>query len=336
MKDPYHPNKGPFLRDLVSGDRIIGYYVLRSKQLEPFRDPSRGNFLTLVLSDRSGQLIARVWENAEMAYEDVLEGEIIKLDGETESYLERTQIRILRLRPADPNEYDMRDMLPSSERDPEEMLGELKTFIETIQDQHLSALVNSFFEDDDFLSLFIQAPAARRVHHAYLHGLIEHTLEILVLAQTTLQIYPQINPDLLYAGILLHDIGKVREYSWELDINYTNEGRLLGHVVMANEMITDALTSLPEFPEDLSLRLRHMLLSHHGRYEWGSPRRPKTLEAIALHHLENTSAQLNRFNSLLSNRQPDKDWTEYDRLLRRQLYGSSEDELSIEESSQLS
>ena len=176
MKDPYHPNKGPFLRDLVSGDRIIGYYVLRSKQLEPFRDPSRGNFLTLVLSDRSGQLIARVWENAEMAYEDVLEGEIIKLDGETESYLERTQIRILRLRPADPNEYDMRDMLPSSERDPEEMLGELKTFIETIQDQHLSALVNSFFEDDDFLSLFIQAPAARRVHHAYLHGLIEHTL----------------------------------------------------------------------------------------------------------------------------------------------------------------
>ncbi len=336
MNDPYHLDKGPFLRDLVPGDRFIGNYVLRSKQLESFRDPARGNFLTLVLGDRSGQLIARVWENAEIAYEDVLEGEIIKLDGETESYLERTQIRIFRLRSAEPNEYDMRDMLPSSERDPEEMVKELKTFIDSIKDQHLLALVNNFFNDDEFFKLFIQAPAARRVHHAYLHGLLEHTLEILVLAQTTLQLYPQINADLLSAGILLHDIGKVREYSWELDINYTNEGRLLGHVVMANEMIAIALQSLPDFPEDLSLRLRHMLLSHHGRYEWGSPRRPKTLEAIALHHIENTSAQLNRFNALLSFRQPGKDWTEYDRLLRRQLYGSSEDELSIEESSQLS
>lgn len=336
MKESIHPDKGPFLRDLEPGNRFIGYYVLRSKQLEPFRDPARGYFLTLVLSDRSGQLIARVWDNAEMAYEDVLEGEIVKLDGETESFLERTQIRILRLRPAEPKEYDMRDMLPSSPRDPDEMLNELKGFINEIQNPHLSALVNIFFDDKEFIDQFVQAPAARRIHHAYLHGLLEHTLEILILAKTAIELYPHLDADLLFSGILLHDIGKVREYTWDLDINYTNEGRLLGHVVMANEMISKAIESLPEFPEELGLRLRHMLLSHHGRYEWGSPRRPKTLEAIALHQLENTSAQINRFSMLLDHRQPDKNWTEYDRLLRRQLYGSPEDDLSIEENSRRS
>ncbi len=336
MSDKHHPDKGPFLRDLKPGDRFIGYYVLRSKQLEAFRDPSKGYFLTLVLSDKSGQLIARVWENAETTYEDVLEGEIVKLDGETDSYLERTQIIILRIRAADPKEYDMRDMLPSSPRDPEEMLSELTNFIARIENPHLTSLLKIFFEEPSFLQQFVQAPAARRIHHAYLHGLLEHTLEILTLAETVITIYPQLDPELLFTGILLHDIGKLREYSWELDINYTNEGRLLGHVVIANEMISVALQSLPEFPEDLALKLRHMMLAHHGRYEWGSPRRPKTLEAITLHQLENTSAQINRFSGLLDQRQTDKEWTEYDSLLRRQLFSSLEEELSIEELGALS
>jgi 3'-5' exoribonuclease len=132
---------------------------------------------------------------------------------------------------------------------------------------------------------------------------------------------------------LLHDIGKVREYSWELDIDYTDEGRLLGHIVIAVEMISNAIRQLPDFPEDLALTLRHMLVSHHGRYEWGSPRRPKTIEAIALHHLENLSAQINRFSLILENRLPGEDWTAYDRLLRRQLYSGGESDLSIEEDS---
>jgi 3'-5' exoribonuclease len=333
MSETYHPDKGPFLRELQPGDRFVGYYILRNKQLEPFRDASRGYYLTLILSDRSGQLLARVWEGGEDVEAEVVQGEVLKLDGEVETYLERIQIRVLRVRPASPKEYDIRDMLPSSKKDPEEMLDALQSFIDQISNPHLSALINAFYGDKEFIQLFSQAPAARRIHHAYIHGLLEHTLELLTMADSVLTLYPQIDSDLLGAGILLHDIGKVREYSWELDIDYTNEGRLIGHIVMADEMISEALRDIPDFPEDLALTLRHMVLSHHGKYSWGSPRRPKMIEAIALHHLENLSAQINRFTLLVEKRPLGEDWTPYDRLLRRQLYAGGDSDLSIEEDS---
>jgi 3'-5' exoribonuclease len=333
MDESYHAEKGPFLRNLQEGERFIGYYVLRNKQLEPFRDASRGYFLTLILSDRSGQLLARVWEGAEDTNEEILHGEVVKVDGEVESYLERIQIRVNRVRPASPKEYDLRDMLPSSKHDPEEMLSQLQDHLGQVSHPHLSTLLNFFYQDQEFLQQFRQVPAAKRIHHAYIHGLLEHTLELLTLAKTLIEIYPHIDADLLITGILLHDIGKVREYSWELDINYTDEGRLLGHIVMTDEMISKALEKLKDFPEELALTLRHMLLSHHGRYEWGSPRRPKTIEAIALHHLENLSAQVNRFQLILEKRSIQEDWTAYDNLLRRQLYSGRDSNLSIEEDS---
>jgi 3'-5' exoribonuclease len=224
-------------------------------------------------------------------------------------------------------------MLPSSKKDPQEMLNALQEHIDQINSPHLSSLIDAFYGDQNFLQLFSQAPAARRIHHAYIHGLLEHTLELLTLADTVLSIYPQIDSDLLVSGILLHDVGKVREYTWELDIDYTNEGRLVGHIVMADEMLSEAIRQITDFPVELALNLRHMVLSHHGRYEWGSPRRPKTIEAIALHHLENLSAQINRFTLLLDNRPLGEEWTKYDRLLRRQLYSGSDSDLSIEEDS---
>jgi 3'-5' exoribonuclease len=333
MTEAHHVDKGPFLRELQPGDRFVGFYVLRNKQLEPFRDPTRGYYLTLIFSDRSGQLLGRVWEGAEDVDAEIVQGDVIKLDGEVETYLERIQIRVLRIRPASKGEYDIRDMLPSSKKDPEEMLNAVRTYIDQISNPHLSALVDAFYGNDDFLQLFIQAPAARRIHHAYIHGLLEHTLELLDLADTVLTLYPQIDSDLLLAGILLHDVGKVREYSWELDIDYTNEGRLVGHIVMADEMIAEAIRQIADFPETLALTLRHMVLSHHGRYEWGSPRRPMTIEAIALHHLENLSAQVNRFALLIEKRPQGEEWTKYDRLLGRQLYSGDDGDLSIEEES---
>ena len=334
MSEALHPEKGPFLGQMQEGERFIGYYVLRNKQLEPFRDASRGHFLTLILSDRSGQMVGRVWEGAEQANEELHTGDIVKVDGETESYLERVQIRVNRVRAADSGEYDLGDMLPRSQRDPDEMMAEVQTFIDGIDNNHLRGLLNIFFTDADFLQRFMQAPAAKRVHHAYLGGLLEHVLEVLYLAQRVVEIYPQIDADLLYSGVLLHDIGKVREYTWGMDIDYSDEGRLIGHIVLAEEMINSALASLPEFPQELALRLRHMLLAHHGRHEWGSPRRPMTLEAIALHQVENLSAQINRFDSLVTRRPAGDRWTAYDRMLGRQLYaGDGDDDLNIEERS---
>jgi 3'-5' exoribonuclease len=333
MTEAHHEDKGPFLRELQPGDRFVGYYVVRSKQLEPLRDPSRGYYLTIIFSDRSGQLLGRVWEGAEDVDAEIVQGEVIKLDGEVETYLDRTQIRVLRIRPAAQGEYDIRDMLPSSSKNPEEMLNAMQVYIDQISDPHMKGLVDIFYGDEDFMQLFRQAPAARLIHHAYIHGLLEHTLELLDLAETVLTLYPQIDSDLLITGILLHDIGKVREYSWELDIDYTNEGRLIGHIVMADEMISEAIGQMADFPEDLTLSLRHLVLSHHGRYEWGSPRRPMTIEAIALHHLENLSAQVNRFALLIEKRPHGEAWTKYDRLLKRQLYSGGDSDLNIEEES---
>jgi 3'-5' exoribonuclease len=333
IEESHHPDKGVFLRHLEPEERFIGYFVLRSKTLEPFRDPTRGYYLTLVLSDRSGQSLAHVWENAEAVNQDVLQGDVVKVDGEVETYLERVQVRVLRLRPAAPEEYDIRDMLPSSKKNPDDLLTSIQFFIDQINDPHLTSLVNVFYGDDRFLRQFTQAPAGRRVHHAYLHDLLEHTVEVLTLANTLIDLYPDMNTDLLLCGALLHDIGKVREFDWGLDINYTDEGRLLGHVMIAEELVSRALQTLPDFPPELALQLRHMLLAHHGRYEWGSPRRPHTLEAIALHHLENLSAQVNRFQMLLETRPAGQVWTGYDRLLGRQLYAGEEDDLNIDERS---
>lgn len=335
MTESYHPQKGAFLRELVADEHFMGFYLLRRKQLDPFRDASRGRFLTLILGDRSGQMLARVWENAEDTFGQLTVGEVVKVDGEVESYLDRIQIRVIRVRPATPDEYDMRDMLPSSKRDPDEMILKLNAQIQSIADPYLSQLVKFFYSDTQLFVLITQAPAATRIHHAYLHGLLEHMLELLALADTMLELYPQVNADLLYTGILLHDIGKVREFTWGLDIDYTTEGRLLGHIVMADEMVSQAIQNIPDFPPELAMQLRHMLLAHHGRYDWGSPRRPKTLEAIVLHHLENLSAQANRFVTLIENRPPGEEWTEYDRQLQRQLYAGEDDDLNIEERSWL-
>ena len=331
MIQPFHELKGPFVRQLEPEQRFIAFYLLRSKRLEPFRDATRGVFLTLVLADRTGQILGRVWENAEAISEAVEEGQVLKIEGEVETYMDRIQIRVLRIRPAQDGEYDQRDYIPSSERDADELLAAVQSAIDRIDNSYLRSLVDHFYTDPDFLAQLRQAPAARRVHHAYLGGLLENTADLLTLAGAVLEVYPQIDRDLLVSGVLLHDIGKLREYAWDLDIQATDEGQLLGHVVITDEMVNRALQTIPDFPAELALRLRHLLVSQRGRYEWGSPRRPQTLEAIALHHLSNLSAQVSRFQQLIENRPPGEPWTSYDRLLGRQLYAGSDGELNVEE-----
>ncbi|HJS30249.1 MAG TPA: HD domain-containing protein [Anaerolineales bacterium] len=322
----FHPDKGPYLNDVTPGDRLIGYYTLISKNLEPFRDPAKGYFLAMTLADRSGHIQARAWEDAEQLASELADGDVLKVDGQAESYMGRTQIIVLRARHADPREYDLRDMAPSTERSREELEEALETGLNRITNPHLRALAGYFFQDPKFLDQFLSAPAARRVHHAYLGGLAEHTVEVLRVCDTVLEIYPQLDPDLMLAGALLYDIGKLREYTWGVTTDFSDEGRLIGHIVIADEMVSEAIRQLPDFPAELALRLRHMLLAHHGRQEWGSPREPRTLEAIALHHIENMVAQINRFHLILRSRQSGEPWTRYDRLLGRQLYAGMDED----------
>ncbi|MCL4560511.1 MAG: OB-fold nucleic acid binding domain-containing protein [Chloroflexi bacterium] len=320
MAESYHPDKGPSLSDLQAGQRFVGFYLVRKKALEPFRDASRGVYLTLILADAAGQIIGRVWEDAQSAAEQIQEGMVVKVEGEVDKYMDRLQVRVLRVRPARENEYDRRDFLPAGSRDPAEMLAELDDLRQQISNPHLRRLVDTFFGDPEFRARFSQAPASTQVHHAYLGGLLEHTLQVLHLSKTVIALYPKIDPNLLLAGAFLYEIGKVREFKWEMELEYSNEGRLLGHIVLADEMVSEAIRKIPDFPAELALRLRHMLVAHHGRYEWGSPRRPQTLEAIALHHIEDLDTQVNRFEAILEHSEPDAPWTPYDRLLGRQLY----------------
>lgn len=330
--DTFHSQKGPYIRELKPGQRITGFYVARYKQLEPFRDRSRGQFLTLLLADRTGSLLARVWEGAPELAETFEQGAVVKVQGDVESYMDRPQLIIAKLRPAQPDEYDLRDFRPATAKNIEAMLETVHGLVERITNSHLNALVRHFFDDPEFIGQFAAAPGARRVHHAYLGGLLEHTTSIAALAEAVITQYPEINADLLLTGVLLHGIGKIREYTWETDIDYTDEGTLVGHVVIGDEMAAAAIAALPGFPEELALRVRHMIVSHHGRYEWGSPRRPQTLEAMALHQIEELDSQVNRFRELLATRPEGEPWTPYDRLLGRSLY-AGRDDLSIEEQS---
>ena len=333
MDQPKHHQKGPWIADLEEGQDFIGYYLMRNLSLESFRDISRGQYLRLQLMDRSGAIEARVWEQADQIADQLEGNTIVKVDGKVESYKDQLQVRVQRIRPAQIGEYDLADLQPATQRSRSMMMNAIDEAIKKIQNPYLASLVYFFFDQENFRQAFQEAPAGVRIHHAYLGGLLEHTYEILHLAPALLELYPAIEHDLFLAGILLHDIGKLEEYQWDLEFGFTDQGRLLGHVILGSQRIAQVIASLPDFPADLAFRLQHMILAHHGRYEFGSPRRPKTLEAVALHHLEYLDAQVNRFDSLIKEaKKQGRNWTTYDHLLGRSLYVHHENMISIEES----
>lgn len=315
------PAKGPFVAELEEGMTFIGYFIARNPRLDPFRDPARGKYLRMQLIDRTGCIEARMWEDCEEIYADIDGGGPVKVDGVVERFQEVLQVRIRRMRAARAEEIAIEDMIPTTERDRDQMWAVVLEAIEGIQDAHLSLLVDCFYGEAGWAARFREAPSARRVHHAYFGGFLEHTYELLVLAQPLMALYPEIDRDLLVAGILLHDIGKMEELSWSFDTDYTDEGRLLGHIVLGERAVSRAVEAIEGFPERRALELLHVLVSHHGRHEWGSPRRPKSIEAIALHHLDNLDAQVNRFKLITKDAWANGEtWTTYDRVLRRSLY----------------
>jgi len=196
--EPKHPLKGIFIVDLRPGERVPGaFFLVRHKQLEPFRDRSKGEFLTLTLGDRTGQMLARVWEGAPELAETFAEGDVVKVAGDVEEYLGRAQIIVNKLRRAGEEEYDLSDFLPATEKNLDDLLAHVQAAVDSLQSPHLAALVRRFYDDPDFRARLAQAPAARRVHHAYLGGLLEHLVDVLTLCETVLQLYPEINADLL-------------------------------------------------------------------------------------------------------------------------------------------
>lgn len=270
---------------------VTSFFVLSSISVREKRG-SNEQYLALVLADRTGALDARMWDEFASASETCSEGCYVKAQGQISKYNGRFQITVTKLRLAGEAEVDPRDFVPATKYDVEEMWAELRGYVEGFSDANLRGLVFAFLDDPAIGPAFKAAPAAKMLHHAWLGGLLEHVLTLVRVCKATAPFYPEVNPDLLITGAILHDIGKVRELSWGSSFRYTVEGEVIGHISIAQGMLREKLRDLPEFPDRLRVLVEHMILSHHGRYEFGSPRLPMTPEAVLLSTLDDLEAKM--------------------------------------------
>jgi len=245
--------------------------------------------------------------------------------GEVDEFQGMLQLRVFKLRKCAADEVFLEDFLPKTTKDVESMFHELETIAYGIRHPFLRKLAESFFQDEEWARKFKLAPAAKAVHHVYLGGLLEHTLSVVQLVLLISPRYKGVDQDLLLAAAVFHDMGKISELSFERSFDYTDPGRLLGHITLTLEMLDPKIRSIPDFPENLALLLKHLILSHHGQYEFGSPKLPMTLEALLLHHLDDLDAKMNAVLALLEKEKENPSrWTTYYKLLERFIYKPEE------------
>lgn len=311
--------KDRFVSELREGETVASLFQVRQKQLLNFRNKP-GVFLSLSLGDRTGELPARVWEDGERFAQNVEVGDIVRAEGEVITFQGNLQLNLRRLTVVAEAELDIADFLPTSARDREELLEEILTVVREVTNPHCRALLDRFFQSAEFREVFCRAPAGKKHHQPYIGGLLEHTAGVVRLARAVAAAYPDVDHDLLVTGALLHDIGKVREYTFHRVIDYSDAGRLLGHIVLGIEMIGREIESLPSFPPVLRLKLLHMLASHHGYYEWQSPKRPKFLEAAILHHLDMLDGEIDKFRRAAAATAEDENWSAWRPELGRHVF----------------
>jgi len=306
-----------WIKDIKENDLVGGAYLVKTKATGQTKQGRA--FLTLTLADKTGRVEARVWDNVEGISALFKEGDIVEINGQANTYRNQVQIQIQELKRTE-GVFDPGVFLEATSRDTSQMLSELKGLAARIQNRHLRELVEAFLADHGFISRFKKAPAAKVFHHGYLGGLLEHTLSVSQLAIMTAEHYPDLDGDLLLAGAILHDIGKTEELSFERTIDYSDKGRLLGHIVLGVLMLEEKLTHTKDFPPELAMRLKHLILSHHGEFDFGSPKRPKFLEAFALHLIDDLDAKINGLGRLLKEDRQEGSWTAFSTLFQRYLF----------------
>lgn len=317
--------KREYVAALREGARVDGAFALRGKEMRAARTGEA--YLSLELADRSGRIAGIMFRPGREA-EAVPAGTVVRVRGTVTSYRGMLRVSVESMRPI--VEYDPRDILPASTRDERELVAELREIVRSVKDPRLGAVLRAVFGDRAFMTRFRQCPASQSYHHACLGGLLEHTVNVAGLCRQIATRYPHVDTDLLVTGALLHDIGKVDELSFDTGIQYTDGGRLLGHVVLGERRVTAAIAALGDVvPPDVATRLSHVLLSHHGELEWGSPKRPSVLEALVLHHADNLDAKTVGFIEAASSAaMVEEPWTDAANLFRRPLYAprSAEDD----------
>ncbi|MFQ5846813.1 MAG: 3'-5' exoribonuclease YhaM family protein [Candidatus Methylomirabilales bacterium] len=309
------------VKDLQLNDTVTTFFLVRNPQLRVRK--TGGPFLTLLVADRTGELPAVMWEDPEGVGERIREGDLVKVQGVVGSYQGEMQLTIQRLRLARDGEAALEEFLPTTEADVPSMLAFLDEMIQTLTSEPLTSLLARICGEEGIRGALAAAPAAKGLHHAYLGGLLEHTVSVVKLCDAIASHYGgAVNRDLLLASAILHDVGKIFELTWQHGFDYSDEGRLLGHITQGVLFVEAQIEQIPDFPPLLRMELLHNILSHHGQYEWGSPRRPKTLEALILHAVENLDGKVNLFRKLVKDR-PDPyrpGWTIFHRNLERAVF----------------
>lgn len=306
--------KSPMIGDLAASQNIHGVFLVQSKEVR--QKKSGDPYLSLVLVDGSGTIEAKMWDNVGAVMDTFEVDDFLRVKGETQVYQSRLQLTIYSMQREPDADVTLADFLPASKRDPDEMLAEVLALVAAMKDPHLRALLEAIFNDPEIASRYKLAPAAKGIHHAWLGGLIEHVLSLCSLARFMAVHYPSLDEDLLLAGVLLHDIGKITELNYTRSFSYSTEGGLLGHIQIGLRIIGEKLP--PGFPPKLRNLLEHLVLSHHGQLEYGSPKLPVFAEALMLHHLDNLDSKMATMAaSLERDRAAASEWTKYNAALER-------------------
>lgn len=287
-----------YIKDLHDGSSVHDIYMCKMRRSLVTKNGKQ--YESLTMQDKTGTVDAKIWDPDSMGIGEFDELDYVDVVGSVVSYQGHLQLNITRARRAREGEYDPADYLPVSDRNIDDMFNSILKFMNSVKNPHLHRLLRKFFqEDEDFVSAFKFSSAAKSVHHGYVGGLCEHTLGVANLCHFYCKCYPILNRDLLVSAALLHDVGKVRELSRFPRNDYTDEGQMIGHIIIGVEMIDEKLRELPDFPQELALQLRHCILAHHGELEYGSPKKPAIIEAAALHFADNTDSRMEIFKETL-------------------------------------
>ncbi len=295
---------------------ITSTFVVVAKQIKPKKTGEP--YLALTLGDRSGQLEAKMWDNVEEVLEAFEQDDFLKIKGLINKYKQRFQLTIHKLRKLGDTEIDFSDYLPKTTKDVDELWQTLTNFIASFENQHLKGLVEAFMADPEIAAAYRNAPAAKTLHHAYIGGLLDHVVSLFRSCDLMCKNYPQINRDLLLTGAFFHDIGKIHELTYNRSFSYSTKGQLLGHMIIELEMLQAKLSSLPHFPDELKIMIEHMIISHHGEYEFGSPKLPMFPEALMLHYLDDLDSKMEAMRAQFERDATlDGPWTTYNPSLGR-------------------
>ena len=312
-----------YIETFREGERISEIFLCKHKQSAVTKNGKP--YETVILQDKTGTLDAKIWEPDSSGIEDFDALEYILVMGDVTSFQGALQLNVKRVRKAQEGEYDPKDYLPVSSRDIDEMYEELKGYISGITNPYLQKLLAGFFlEDEEFISRFKFHSAAKSVHHGFVGGLLEHTLGVTKLCDAFSKQYPILNRDLLLTAAMFHDIGKLEELSAFPENDYTDEGQLLGHIMIGAEWVSEHMRLIPDFPRKLGNELKHCILAHHGELEYGSPKKPALIEAVALNFADNVDAKMETLKEAFAN-VPDgnTEWLGYNRLLESNIRKTS-------------